>query len=256
MVHRGADDGQPQGDGHAALEAMYLDGDVTLVMVHGYHHVELAPQSSPEDGIGGKGTPNVNALGLGRFHSRADDFDFLSAQETAFPVVGVQPGHRQARLSQAQGPQALSGDDDGLLGGDRDYTGWIPMFKDQVAAEILNMLVPNTNAHFIQLTASCMPREDLTIGGLYCHSRAAEKYNGILSSAVYSPIVGPASANVYAVDRNDTHFGDELDAYAKFDYTEDVQFNLIGALFIPGDFFASNNDGKAYSLRGGMKVSF
>lgn len=49
---RGADDRQPQGDGHTALEAVHLDGDVALVVVHGHHHVKLAPQGPPEDGIG------------------------------------------------------------------------------------------------------------------------------------------------------------------------------------------------------------
>jgi len=153
----------------------------------------------------------------------------------------------------------LSGDDDGMSGGD-DFTGWDPMFEDQVAGEILNILGANTNAHFIRLAGSTMPKEDVTIGAVLAHAMLAEKYNPVtgsgLSMTTYSPLAGPAANNLYTVDRNDNNFGDELDVYAVYDYTEDVQLKILGGMFIPGNFFASANDQTMYSVRGSMSVNF
>ena len=140
----------------------------------------------------------------------------------------------------------LSGDDSGT----GDSEAWDPMFEDQTPAEILNILGSNTNAHLIRLSGSLMPKEDLTLGLIYCKSILAEKLGS------FSPASGPASGNTYTVASEERDFGDEIDAYLVYDYTEDVQFKLIGAWFIPGDMFASSNDDVAYSIRGSLKVNF
>ena len=148
----------------------------------------------------------------------------------------------------------LSGDDPSS----NNYNGWDPMFEDQVPAEIINILGANTNAHLIQLSGSFMPREDITLGALYCHAQLAESSTrgAGVTNTWYSPNVGFASGNTYVIDNGDRSFGDEIDVYALYDYTEDVQFKLTGAWFIPGDFFASQNDDVAYSIRGMVSVNF
>jgi hypothetical protein len=153
----------------------------------------------------------------------------------------------------------LSGDnnqDDG------EWNQWDPLLEDQTPGEIINLLLPNTNAHFIQVTGSMMPREDVTLGLIYAHARMVEAYDGDLTSPfTYSPSAvdnsnSPATNNTYAVDRDNNHVGDEIDVYAIYDYTEDVQLKLISATFLPGGFFSGENNGTAYSLRGSVSVLF
>jgi len=100
-----------------------------------------------------------------------------------------------------------------------------------------------------------MPREDLTIGGLYSRAYLASKISA-LSAIGYTPASGPASGTTYTVNGSNRNLGDEIDLYAVYDYTEDVQFKLTSACFIPGSWFSSVNDDTAYSLRGSIKVAF
>ncbi|MBD3245864.1 MAG: hypothetical protein GF333_02515 [Candidatus Omnitrophica bacterium] len=190
-------------------------------------------------------------------------YQFGDASRTNIPDTGDQ--HLEAYAAQVGGEYKfldeynsklglsytfLSGDNDA---DDGDYNGWDPLFENQTPAEIINLLTANTNAHFIQVTGSMMPREDITLGLVYAHALLAEKYNG---GSTYQPSMGPANGNTYTVDRNDNHFGDEIDLYAVYDYTEDVQLKLKGALFMPGSFFAEESDNTSYSIRGAMSVLF
>ncbi|MBD3264858.1 MAG: hypothetical protein GF375_07125 [Candidatus Omnitrophica bacterium] len=146
----------------------------------------------------------------------------------------------------------LSGDDDPT---DGDWEAWDPVFEDQTPAEIINILMANSNAHYYTLTGSFMPREDITLGMLYTHAILDE--NVTTSAGTFSgPSGSPIANNTYAVDRDKTDIGDEIDLYAIYDYTEDVQIKLTGAVFIPGDFFADSNDSTAYSLRSSLNVEF
>ena len=163
----------------------------------------------------------------------------------------------------------LSGDDD--LADDR-YTAWDPMFEDQVPAEIMNILFPHTNVHFATVEGSMMPREDITVGLKYAFARLAQNLDSQLLPQANTYTVpyaggglipnygtmgnGPAEIYVYRVNRDNTYLGSEVDAYAVYDYTEDVQIRLTGAWFIPGDFFTGDNDDVAYSMRASMKVDF
>ncbi len=143
----------------------------------------------------------------------------------------------------------LSGDDDP---NDDNHNSWDPMFEDQIPAEIINILFPNTNAQTVSIYGSMMPRQDITLGLQYTWTKLAHNLDG----STYRPRAGAASTNVYAIDRNETYLGSEIDAYMLYDYTEDVQFKLTGAWFIPGDFFLGTNDNTAYSLKAGVKVNF
>jgi hypothetical protein len=102
-----------------------------------------------------------------------------------------------------------------------------------------------------------MPREDITVGVSYTWLKLADNINYAgADTGNYSPPLGWYSANVYDVNLLKTQLGSEIDAYALYDYTEDVQLKLTGAWFIPGDFFQDTNDDVAYSVRGGVNLNF
>ncbi|MBU0694112.1 MAG: alginate export family protein [Candidatus Omnitrophica bacterium] len=147
----------------------------------------------------------------------------------------------------------LSGDDD--MGNDAN-NAWDPLFEDQALAEIINILFTNSNTQAIKLTGSYMPREDITLGMVYVRAWLAENLTTTAALPTFKPTVGPASGQTYRVDRNEKDIGDEIDVYAVYDYTEDVQLKLTGAYFIPGSLFTHDNDSTAYSVRGGVSVSF
>ena len=143
------------------------------------------------------------------------------------------------------------------LSGDKGKTtgrteSWDPLYEDQTPGELINILFSNTNLLLPGFKASIMPREDLTLNLRYVHARYARKVTG----SSYSPSVGPATSNTYVVDANKKYLGDEVDFGATYDYTEDVQFNLSGALFMPGAYFTSTHDNTSYSVRGGVTVNF
>lgn len=129
---------------------------------------------------------------------------------------------------------------------------WDPMYEDQTPAEIINILMAQSNAQYGKFTTSFMPREDLTVGLIYCHARLAQSHG----FSYYYPRRGPAFLNKYIVKQSAKHFGDEVDIYGIYDYTEDVQFKLVGAVFAPGPFFSNENDKTAYSVRGGVSLNF
>ncbi len=139
------------------------------------------------------------------------------------------------------------------------YGGWNPMWEDQTPAEIINVLMENSNAHYARVTGSMMPREDVTLGLVYCHARLDKTLNATTYSSSTNPgIIGPIRdlSYTYQVNTDKKHFGDEVDVYGVYDYTEDVQLKLIGAFFIPGTVFTGDNDDLAYSVRAGLSVDF
>lgn len=143
----------------------------------------------------------------------------------------------------------LSGDDDV---GDDANNAWDPLFEDQALAEIINILFTNSNTQAIKLTGSYMPREDITLGMVYVRAWLAEN----VAAGTDIVTAGPAAAYNYAIERDNKDIGDEIDVYAIYDYTEDVQLKLSGAWFVPGSLFTSANNNTAYSVRGGVSVSF
>ncbi len=140
----------------------------------------------------------------------------------------------------------LTGDEDDT--DDNEYQAWDPVYESQTPGEIINMLLTNSNVQLISASASCMPQEDITLGLVYTHAQLNEQLSSITGA-------GAVAGKTYTM-RDKKDFGDEVDAYAVYDYTEDVQLKLNAALFLPGGAFDKVNDNTAYSLRGGMVVSF
>jgi hypothetical protein len=162
-----------------------------------------------------------------------------------------------------------TGDDDGHAyatagnrDGDSSYNQWDPLFEDQTQGEIINILFANTNCHAVTLNGSLMPREDITVGGNFTWLAMAQKdtqhlnYDKDKGLGFFRPKVGPARSNVYYVHADQQFVGTELDAYALYDYTEDVQLKLTGAWFFPGNYFSEENSGVAYSARAGLNLNF
>lgn len=158
-----------------------------------------------------------------------------------------------------------TGDDDAHdydKNGDNTYNQWDPLFEDQTQGEIINILFGNTNCHVVTVNGSLMPREDITIGGNWTWLAMAQKdsehlnYDKDKGLGIYRPMVGPARSNVYYVHTDQQFVGTELDAYALYDYTEDVQLKLTGAWFFPGNYFSEENSAVAYSARAGLNLNF
>jgi hypothetical protein len=148
----------------------------------------------------------------------------------------------------------LSGNDDAS---DNTWNGWDPMFEDQSIGEIANILFPNSNIQAVRVSSSVMPREDITVGMSYSFLKLAEKLTETsLYGTTYNPPLGTYSGNTYDINNLESYLGSEIDAYALYDYTEDVQLKVSGGWFIPGDFFADTNDSVAYSIRGGLNLNF
>jgi len=156
----------------------------------------------------------------------------------------------------------LSGNENGS--GDTDvYEAWDPMWEDQTPAEIINVLMDNSNVHLLTASASMMPREDITLGLMYAHAQFAEKLTGTAFYGTSDPAAAAARfggvtniTNGYVMEPSSRSFGDEIDACAVYDYTEDVQLMLKGALFMPGGAFSYDNNQRAYSVRAGISVDF
>lgn len=135
-----------------------------------------------------------------------------------------------------------------------DYEAWDPMFRGRFFSAIRDFQGPNSlnnptdpndqdafkNQHAILLTGTVKPWEPVTIQGLYGYFIAAEEY----------------------VKGRDDQLGHELDLIVNYDYTEDISFNLLGAIFLPGDYFdgettaANKSADNASEIVGTMKVSF
>lgn len=133
-------------------------------------------------------------------------------------------------------------------------TGWDPMYEDQLGGTILNKLLYN-NFQLFNLGASIKPMDDVKIGLDYYYARLLHAYTDTASSTnvVLNGVPGDPT---YNMKTNKNSFGQEVELGVTYDYTEDVQFNLTGGLFAPGDAFTKDNKQTANQVVGSMKVTF
>lgn len=163
-----------------------------------------------------------------------------------------------------------SGEEPGNSG---DFNGWDPVFHGQFYSYIrdyqagtgaawnsvggniyqtLDYLAPSgsTNSYLVYVDGGLTPMEDLAIKARYLHWWAVERANVLnLTSFSENP-------------RSGRSIGDEVDASLVYDYTEDVQFDLTGGVFVPGKLFDNNTDvdtkgnDTAVIVTGSVKVAF
>ena len=89
VVNGGPDDGQTQSDVHSSVEAKKLQGDVALIVVHGYDDVERVLRGFEEDGVGRKGTLNVYPPCDSFMNCWCDVVPLLPAEEAVLPRMWV-----------------------------------------------------------------------------------------------------------------------------------------------------------------------
>jgi hypothetical protein len=125
-----------------------------------------------------------------------------------------------------------SGEEAGTTTG--DHSAWKALYEDQVNGVIYD---PNTNISIIKVSGSMKPMEDIILAADYYNYRYAEK---LVASAA---------------SKGKKDAGDELDLSLTYNYTEDVSFGLLGAMFWPGSDYIPDNK-KATEILGSMKVTF
>ena len=143
-----------------------------------------------------------------------------------------------------------SGDDESS---ETTYETWDPFYTEWAGGEILGVLFPVTNCHYVTIDGEMKPREDITLWGKYAYVTMAEKMN---HSIVLAMPVRNNFWQAYRVDDSEKEIGQELDLGIKYDYTEDVQIGATGAWFFPGDYFRDANDSVAWQLKSSLKVTF
>jgi len=147
--------------------------------------------------------------------------------------------------------------------GNKAYHGWDPMFENQSFGHIINAIMGYTNVTGGMLTFQAKPMDDITVMAdyvrAYFNKRHPEGRATILS--------GVSTAQQFIMGK-DRYLGQEIDMTLTYDYTEDVQFCLLGGYFLPGDSIntVGNETGStpntnqrraaATELIGSMKVTF
>ncbi|MBP7216740.1 MAG: alginate export family protein [Candidatus Omnitrophica bacterium] len=154
----------------------------------------------------------------------------------------------------------LSGED--YASNDEKYFGWDPMFEDQMGGTLINKIFGQTNASLITLTGSMKPMEDVSLkvdAHYFLFNESMPEGGAPLDGDVGTVILTnyPGDPHYWA-DSQNKEAGTEIDVTLKYDYTEDVQFGLMGGAFIPGRAFtAGTRSAKTASqVIGSMKVSF
>ena len=130
-------------------------------------------------------------------------------------------------------------------------SGWDPMFENQKMGEIANALFNQTNAHVLGGIITAKPMSDLMLKGEYY----AYWWDKRLGSNNQQLVRATATNEVLKMT-NKKFAAQEMDLTATYDYTEDVQFSLLGGLLLPGDSFNKENRGTAGEFIGSMKVTF
>src|SRR6185437_203104 len=109
------DGGEAPGDGDAAVEALELGRDLSLVVVHAEHAVEVVAEALDEDRVGGEGAPARDAARRGGRDRRSDDLDLLAPEEPVLAAVRVEGGDRDARPLEARAAHRRVGERERLF---------------------------------------------------------------------------------------------------------------------------------------------
>ena len=134
------------------------------------------------------------------------------------------------------------------------YKGWDPMFENQKFGDIANTQFDQTNAHILGGIGTLKPADDIILKAEYYAFWWAKAYPEGSSTATRR------GDTVYFTQRR--FVGQELDLTATYNYTEDVQFSLMGGWFVPGPSIdkektSTNQRTKlASEVIGCMKVTF
>lgn len=156
-----------------------------------------------------------------------------------------------------------------LSGNNRDnnkttYKGWDTMFEDQSIGHILNAIFADTNMHKMGLGAKAKLTDDITANFDYVSAWFDKKIPAGRAWVPSGIATAAATARQFiSKDSAQKFIGNEFDAVVTYDYTEDVQFALLGGLFLASknieDVQTGTRTGQsaaATELIGSMKVTF
>ena len=136
----------------------------------------------------------------------------------------------------------------------KTYGGWDPMYENQKFGDIANDLFNQTNAHILGGILTMKPVDDIALKGEYYAYWWDKRFSNITNWGLWG--VSNATGEFTAMT-NKKFAGQEVDLSATYDYTEDVQFSLLGGLLFPGNSFdKTQNHNTAGELIGSMKVTF
>lgn len=135
--------------------------------------------------------------------------------------------------------------------GRKHYTGWDPMFENQKYGDIANAQFAQSNARVVGGIASLKPMDDVTLQGEYYAYWWDKRFPND------STTLAAVNVRGYTFQMRSKRFaGQEIDMKAIYDYTEDVQFSLMGGIFLPGKSFVDATNEVASEVIGSMKVTF
>jgi len=128
------------------------------------------------------------------------------------------------------------------------YRGWDPMYENQTFGRIANALMAQSNVRLVGLAGSFKPLDDVTVKGEAYNYWAVDAYDNGEVTTYWG-----ATAQNHGDNRN---LGEEVDITLTYDYTEDVQLNLMADTFIPGGAWGDRTNHTASEVLGSMKVTF
>jgi len=118
------------------------------------------------------------------------------------------------------------------------------MYEDVSCASITNAIIADTDGIVAGATLSARPTTDLGVKLRYLNARFYKANVPIYSNYAIYTLTG------------NREIGNELDASATYDYTEDVQLGVEGGFLLPGHAFDESNRRTASQAIGKVKVSF
>jgi len=129
----------------------------------------------------------------------------------------------------------------------KKVSSWDPMYENQTYGHIANAMFNQSNAHIAGAILTAKPKDDVTLKG---------EYYAFWWDKVYGDqtILDVRADPVCMTDKK--FAGQEIDLTATYDYTEDVQFSLMGGMLVPGNAFDKSNRKMANEVIGSMKVTF
>jgi hypothetical protein len=153
----------------------------------------------------------------------------------------------------------LSGENSDRLTG--EYNAWDAMYEDQTFGHIINAIMGFSNVKLGGASIQATPMEDVTARVDYVVAWLAKKFTeGRIAS-----LSGVNGSRTFRMG-DKAYLGQEIDLTLTYDYTEDVQFSLLGGVFLPGKIndgvniaTGTNTTGNkvaATELIGSMKVTF
>src|SRR5215472_16261526 len=102
MVRRSPRNRQTECDVHRPLEIERLGRNESLIMEHRQRHIEAFSAGLREKAVGGKRPLAIDALAARPRDGRSDDVHVLTAEQSSFAGVGIEPAYCDARLSPEQ----------------------------------------------------------------------------------------------------------------------------------------------------------